>query len=278
MVMKLQEYVRCWQVPALGGTELLHAQYDKQCFTPHVHESYVFSIIESGAQRFRYRGTEYVAPAGSVVLLNPDEVHTGAKAAEQGWRYRGFYPDQKCLADVLAELALNHQALPRFQPCALNDSQLFTCFSKLHNAAERGVCALQLQCDWRDTLLLLLQRYAQVGELKQPGREPRIVTEAKAFLDASLARPPSLEEIATVVGLSPFHFSRVFRQATGLPPYAWVKQRRLIRARTLLKCNWSPLDVASFLGFSDQSHLNRQFKQAYGFTPGAYRRAYLTTR
>lgn len=92
-------------------------------------------------------------------------------------------------------------------------------------------------------------------------------------MDSRLAYPPSLEELATAVNLSPFHFARVFRQATGLPPHAWLKQRRLSRARELLKSDCLPFNVAFALGFSDQSHLNRQFKQAYGVTPGEYRRA-----
>ncbi|MNE23662.1 Arabinose operon regulatory protein [compost metagenome] len=75
------------------------------------------------------------------------------------------------------------------------------------------------------------------------------------------------------MNLSPFHFARVFRQATGLPPHAWLKQRRLEQARALLKDGCAPSSVAMQLGFADQSHLNRQFKQAYGVAPGEYRMA-----
>ena len=75
------------------------------------------------------------------------------------------------------------------------------------------------------------------------------------------------------MNLSPFHFARVFRRATGLPPHAWLKQRRLAQARALLKQGCMPAQVAMQFGFSDQSHLSRQFKQVYGVGPGAYRNA-----
>ncbi|MDD1015438.1 AraC family transcriptional regulator [Pseudomonas rubra] len=268
-----KEQTRFWQASALGDTEMLHARYFQQRFAPHVHEGYVITIIESGAQRFWHRGSEHLAPVGSMVLINPDELHTGAKASEDGWRYRGFYPDCERITGVLDELELKRDGLPRFDASVLHDPQLAKAFSWLHCSAEQGASALEQQTAWREAVLLLVQRHARSGEARAPGNEPGAVTRAKELMDSRLAYPPSLEELATAVNLSPFHFARVFRQATGLPPHAWLKQRRLSRARELLKNDCLPFNVAFALGFADQSHLNRQFKQAYGVTPGEYRRA-----
>ncbi|QGW78133.1 helix-turn-helix domain-containing protein [Pseudomonas alkylphenolica] len=271
-----QEQTRFWQAPALGDIEMLHARYFQQRFAPHVHEGYVITIIESGAQRFWHRGSEHLAPVGSMVLINPDELHTGAKAHEQGWRYRGFYPDSERITGVLDELELKRDGMPSFEASVLHDPQLAKAFSWLHCSAEHGASALEQQTAWREAVLLLVQRHGRVGgmaSVRQPGNEPCAVARAKELMDSRLAYPPSLQELAESVNLSPFHFARVFRQATGLPPHAWLKQRRLSRARELLKSDCLPFNVAFALGFSDQSHLNRQFKQAYGVTPGEYRRA-----
>ena len=92
-----------------------------------------------------------------------------------------------------------------------------------------------------------------------------------AHVVAAARRVERLEELAAAVNLSPFHFARVFRRATGLPPHAWLKQRRLEQARGLLKKGCTPLNVALQLGFADQSHLGRWFRRANGLTPGAYR-------
>ncbi|MHC6225032.1 AraC family transcriptional regulator [Pseudomonas sp. X10] len=273
MTASLREQTRLWQAPALGDIELLHARYVQQRFAPHVHEGYVFTIIESGAQRFWHRGSEHLAPVGSMVLINPDEPHTGAKAHEQGWRYRGFYPEQERVTGVLDELELKRTGLPRFQASVLHDPSLAAAFSHLHQLAESGASALEQQTAWREAVLALVQRHAHAGEARAPGHEPLAVARARELLDSQLAAPPSLEALAAAVNLSPFHFARVFRQATGLPPHAWLKQRRLGRARELLKSGRPAAEVAFTLGFADQSHLNRQFKQAYGVTPGAYRQA-----
>lgn len=94
-----------------------------------------------------------------------------------------------------------------------------------------------------------------------------------AFMREHLAEDISLKTLAGVAGLSPFHFVRVFKQATGLTPHRYLLERRLERARELLLCRSRALaEVAIEAGFCDQSHLTLQFKRAYGVTPGEFRR------
>jgi AraC-like DNA-binding protein len=270
------EQIRFWQSRELGGIELLHAHYIEQRFAPHVHEGFVFTVIEGGAQRFRHRGSEHLAPVGSMVLINPDELHTGSKAHEQGWRYRAFYPDNAQVSGVLAELELSAGGTPSFAISVLQDPLLHRCFLDLHQLLDSQATGLQQQSAWREAILLLFQRHARLSGGLVVGDEPQAVARAKELLSGQLAAPPSLEQLAAAVGLSPFHFARVFRRATGLPPHTWLMQRRLEQARALLRKGCAPLTVAMQLGFADQSHLSRQFKQAYGVAPGQYRKASTT--
>jgi hypothetical protein len=87
------ESIRFWQTAPLAGVELLSARYIEHRFAPHVHDGYVIGMIMAGAQRYRYRGAEHLAGSGTLVLINPDELHTGHKGTEDGWLYRAFYPD-----------------------------------------------------------------------------------------------------------------------------------------------------------------------------------------
>lgn len=276
-----QERTRFWRASALGDVEVLHARYIRQRFAPHVHSGYVFTVIEQGAQRFHHRGGEHLAAVGSMVLINPDEVHTGSRAHESGWRYRGFYPEVEAVTAVLDELyegrrgrpAVIGTALPSFKVSVLQDAAVAAAFMQVHHLLESGAAALQLQSVWREALLLLFGRHARVPAPGEPGNEPRAVAWVKEMLRGTLDRPPSLETLAQAVGLSPFHLLRVFRRATGLPPHAWFRQLRLEQARGLLKTGLAPAAVAAQLGFADQSHLTRQFKQAFGVGPAQYRRA-----
>ena len=91
-----------------------------------------------------------------------------------------------------------------------------------------------------------------------------------AHVHDNLAENTSLEELRVHVGLSPFYFSRIFRQYTGLPPHAYRKQQRVQLAKQLLRNDVPIAQVAAESGFSDQSHLTRHFKQIVGVTPGQY--------
>ncbi|WP_347909600.1 AraC family transcriptional regulator [Pseudomonas grandcourensis] len=267
------ESIHFWQTPPLAGVELLSARYIDHRFAPHVHDGYVIGMIMAGAQRYRYRGAEHLAGSGTLVLINPDELHTGHKGTEDGWLYRAFYPDSGQINSLLAELELPTHHLPAFGATLYRDQDLVNGFCQLHHLLESPATALQQQTVWRELVLSLLQRHAAVPDAGKPGKEHRAVSRAKELLHAQLAAPPSLEALATAVNLSPFHFARVFRRATGMPPHTWLMQQRIAQARTLLQRGCLPLEVAMQLGFADQSHLSRQFKQVYGVGPGAYRTA-----
>jgi len=94
------------------------------------------------------------------------------------------------------------------------------------------------------------------------------------YIEANLHRSLTVRELASVAGLSPTHFRRLFRQAMGTSPYRYVRRRRLERAERLILGTQLPFrDIARLVGCSDQSHLNRMMRAEIGLTPGQLRRA-----
>jgi AraC-like DNA-binding protein len=129
-----------------------------------------------------------------------------------------------------------------------------------------------------DVLLLrlleeMIQRTSRLRrDSEGGGREERMaVRRVREYLVASHASNVSLEDLAKVANLSPYHLHRVFTREVGMPPHAFQTQVRISRAKVLLS-EGKPLQaVAAETGFADQSHFTREFKRYVGLTPGAYR-------
>jgi len=93
------------------------------------------------------------------------------------------------------------------------------------------------------------------------------------ILNDRLDEKISLAEFAAEFDLSPFHFARVFKRATGFPPHEYQLQLRVARAQELLRHNPGKkiAELACELGFSDESHFRRHFRRIVGTTPGQFR-------
>jgi AraC family transcriptional regulator len=93
------------------------------------------------------------------------------------------------------------------------------------------------------------------------------------YIMENLGGNPTLEQMAAVADLSPYHFARQFKVATGLPPHQYVIARRVERAQHLLRANGELglAEVALRVGFPDQSHFSLHFKRIVGVTPGQFR-------
>ncbi len=103
----------------------------------------------------------------------------------------------------------------------------------------------------------------------------RQVQQVTDFVLADLRQDHSLQALAELVGFSPYHFARLFRQMTGVSPHQFVLRQRIQKAQRLLRETKAPLaSVALESGFANQSHLTRTFKRFLGLTPKAYRQKY----
>jgi AraC family transcriptional regulator len=117
-----------------------------------------------------------------------------------------------------------------------------------------------------------------VGQLPLPtsnkGLSPERLRRVRDYVEAHLDEGLSLTVLADIACLSPYHFSRSFKESAGVGPQRYVMQRRLERAKTLLRRTREPLArIAQEAGFADQSHLNSIFRREMGLTPGRFRAA-----
>jgi AraC family transcriptional regulator len=104
------------------------------------------------------------------------------------------------------------------------------------------------------------------------GLAPLVRRRLAEYIDSRLAGQVTLGELAQVACLSEFHLARMFKVSFGMPPSKWMAQRRIARARALLKMTALPLQqVADACGYADLSHFSHRFRAAVGAAPGRYR-------
>ena len=98
------------------------------------------------------------------------------------------------------------------------------------------------------------------------------LTRVTEFISASVEQAFTVNELASVACMSPAHFSRSFKAATGTAPHEYVSRQRLdLAKRLLLTSDRLLVDIAYATGFSSQANFNRAFRKAVGTTPSAYR-------
>jgi AraC family transcriptional regulator len=104
-----------------------------------------------------------------------------------------------------------------------------------------------------------------------PGCRLRRVTE---YIQQNLDKDLTLAELAAVVCMSRYHFARLFKGSTGVPPHRFVVRQRIASARSILaRPDVSIAEISRLIGFRSPSHFTRVFRRALGVTPGAYRTA-----
>ena len=271
------EFAKIWRANDLGDIELLHAQYRTYSFARHTHEGAAVGIIEDGVERFYYRGANHTAPAGQIVIFNPNEAYTGEGADSQGWRFRMFYLDSSLLQKAVAEFSGQHRDIPFFSQPIVCDPDLAAMLRSLHTSLENSIFSLERQSKFIWAFAHLANRHADASSTERAvGSERSVVKLVREYLESHYAKNVTLDEIAVLSGLSSYHLIRVFGAETGLTPHAYLSQVRIHRAKHMLRRGEATSEVALGTGFGDQSHFNRCFKRLTGVTQGQYQKTAAT--
>jgi AraC-like DNA-binding protein len=118
-----------------------------------------------------------------------------------------------------------------------------------------------------------IERRSHVTGARTGGLAGWQIARVRSFIDSNLHRAIHASDLSAVAQLSTAHFSRSFKQAFGEPPHAYVTRRRLEEACHLMLTSSASLsEIALSVGFSDQSHLCKHFRQALGQSPSNWRR------
>lgn len=257
-----------WHDPALPFIEARAVQDGRHvCYDKHSHAHFSIGAITGGHSHYlNQRSLQEVGP-GSLVLMNPEEVHACNPIADQPWSYLMFYLDTDWLRSQQEEAGLGGEFRP-FDMTASRDPLLYQGLQYLHHQLVQAPdpLAREVACH-----LFSRQLLARLTPARWDDRPPQHLQRAAELMQDDSASPLSLSQLSAVAGLTPSHFVRAFSQHYGMTPHAYLLDRRIRHARTLLKQGQPLAEVALASGFADQAHFQRQFKRRVAATPGQYR-------
>ncbi|AVP92529.1 AraC family transcriptional regulator [Aeromonas rivipollensis] len=257
-----------WHDPALPFIEARAVQDGRHvCYDKHSHAHFSIGAITGGHSHYlNQRSLQEVGP-GSLVLMNPEEVHACNPIADQPWSYLMFYLDTDWLRSQQEEAGLGSEFRP-FDMTASRDPLLYQGLQHLHHQLVEAPdpLAREVACH-----LFSRQLLARLTPARWDDRPPQHLQRAAELMQDDSASPLSLSKLSAVAGLTPSHFVRAFGQHYGMTPHAYLLDRRIRHARTLLKQGQPLAEVALASGFADQAHFQRQFKRRVAATPGQYR-------
>lgn len=119
----------------------------------------------------------------------------------------------------------------------------------------------------------LVRRHAnRVEPIKRGGLPPRRLRLVKDYIEENLPNEITLGDLAKIASVSPTHFCRAFHKSAGISSHQYILRKRVERAKELLATGSMPIaEIALASGFSDQSHLTKQFRNLVGTTPWRFR-------
>jgi AraC-like DNA-binding protein len=261
-----------WWDRHFTGLSLMRADFTTHEYPPHIHEALVVAVTENGGSVVKSRGQVEEATPATLFVFNPSEPHAGWMGWSERWQYRSMYLTQTALDQLAAGLGI--ERVPYFTHNIFADQDLIDAFMAMHCAIEEGRDVFHERELLVGSFGRLFQRHGSGGDRIPPAPVDRqLLARVKDRMHADYASELRLEDLAAEVGLTTFQLIGLFKRTVGLTPHAYLTQVRLNMACRRLRHAPVLADVATGVGFYDQSALNKHFKRCYGITPTQFARA-----
>jgi AraC-like DNA-binding protein len=257
--------MRAWKPPVPGIREVLHARFIDHAYPLHTHDTWTLFIVDDGTIRYDLDRQPRGAGVAMVGLLPPHVVHDGRPGTSDGYRKRVLYLESSLLPERLIGPAVDR---PEIRVHGLRAE-----ISRLHDLLGCPDDAFEAET----RLEFVAERIrAALGESpveRRGASRDRLAESLRAQLDAHVFEPITLAVAAERVGSGTTLVARAFSDAFGIPPHRYLIGRRLDAARDRILQGQPLADVAAEVGFVDQAHLTRRFRQFLGTTPGRFARS-----
>lgn len=266
------------------GFTLYHASgaHGSRPLTPHFHDEYLICAQLAGHEECHVAGRLFSFEPGDVVLMNPQQVHTGNARGSSDVDYITLYVDRRVALGLVEEVAAGPRLAPEFTSVRVAGRvELVSAIKALHDLVRSdGAPGRTLEVE-AALQSVVAHAFTEFSNLREPLRRStnriahrkiaRVVDYIRSLDPRIDPTTLSLDELAGVAELSKYHFLRQFAQVVGMTPGAYLRTLRLCHAaRELRTSRRSILEIALGAGFADHPSFSRAFARHMGMTPSQY--------
>lgn len=242
---------------SLMGVTVLSATMTNFIYRRHAHEEYALGVTLRGRQQYRLDGRTCVSTRRDVMLFCPEQAHDGCSGDREGIDYVMLYVPRPLFSEITGRRDVLMFAEPIIHDPVVASGIL---------AFARSVVT-----DRNDALvhnILFDTINAVARERIQPvsGRRDAHLLKAVDIMRANVDGVLRLDDISQELGLSKYHFIRMFKAQMGMSPYQFFLNCKTEKAKRMIESGRDLYDIVLQCGFYDLSHLNRHFKSVYGIT------------
>jgi AraC-like DNA-binding protein len=238
---------------------------------PQVLDYYLVHTVMEGEGTFRLRHRDYSVKAGDSFFIFPGELHTYQSHAEKPWFYRWV-----AFRGRQAERWLSAASITPERPVVSGGDPFLY---EAAQAIERSFREKGWTADWeaQGWLRLAMAAWAKAHAPDGPPARSHVrmaareADRAARWMDAQLAGPVTIADLAKEMGYHRTHLTKLFRREKGMSPVRYLQLRRMERARLLLREPLTVEEVASSVGYADPLYFSKVFKKWSGVSPTAFR-------
>ncbi|MGO2510915.1 AraC family transcriptional regulator [Marinomonas polaris] len=244
-------------------------------YAPHSHQEWSIGAIIDGQSEFRCADRLHAVERGTLVMMNPNVVHACNPRQDSPWAYYMMHLDKDWLASLLFSNGIR-------QTQHWQDTLSDTLLSALTYQAFVKVCECLMSGDLSsaekgqrlEAMLVDLFTQLDANNTESSTALPtNNLYQVADYLHQYCLHDTSIEQISTEFGFSTGYLVRAFKRHFNMTPHAYRLNRRVQLGQQALKQGQAIADVAQTIGFSDQAHFQRVFKQRVAATPDQYRRS-----
>lgn len=240
------------------------------CVDRKDYNSILLLYTINGEGELKYFGQSYTLIPGTVFLIDCMNSHCyKTKSKEKPWEFIWIHFNGGESRSYIKYIHSNEGPVYSIQKDSIIPSSIY----KIHKLYKSGNVSADIQssCIIIEILTELMLRASPLN--LQHDNCPDAIKKAIKYIEKHFSKPITVEDLAEKIGMSKYHFTRLFKKSTGYSPYEYLIVTRLNYSKELLKTTEYPVyEIAMKTGFDSASHYIKTFKQKEGNTPLVFRK------